>query len=114
MIVGGVDVGKTGIGDVLINPTWEQMVQREPLMAFSFYLSGRKNLLLAIADEIIENLERAFAGTMVDGDRVERAENLMWLWTLGAYEVVRTMCQAKACFSERVLGDLSQLKKILS
>jgi hypothetical protein len=38
----------------------------------------------------------------------------MWLWTLGTYEVVRTMCQAKSCFSPRVLEGLAQLKKILS
>jgi hypothetical protein len=28
---------------------------------------------------------------------------LFWLWTLGAYEIVRTMCQAQSCFSERGL-----------
>jgi hypothetical protein len=102
------------ITEVLINPTWEQMVQRDPLIAFSWYLSGRKNVLLAIADEIIENLDRAFSGTVVAGGRVERAESLMWLWTLGAYEVVRTMCQAKNCFSERASIELTQLKKTLS
>ncbi len=105
---------QTHIEDVLINPTWEQSVQREPLIAFSFYLSGRKNVLLAIADEIIENLDRGFSGTFVDGGQVERAESLMWLWILGAYEIVRTMCQAKSCFSERVFDELAQLKKGLS
>src|SRR5271166_1019795 len=104
----------TRITDVLINPTWEQVVEREPLIAFSFYLSGRINVLLAFACEIIENLDRGFSSTVVDGGRVERAESLMWLWTLGAYEVVRTICQAKTCFSERALSDLVQLKKTLS
>jgi hypothetical protein len=28
--------------------------------------------------------------------------------------VVRTMCQARGCFSERAAGDLARLKKILS
>jgi len=105
---------KTRVRGLLINPTWEQVVQREPLIAFSFYLSGRINVLLAFADEIIENLDRGFSGMVKDGSRIERAESLMWLWTLGAYEVVRTMCQAKGCFSEKALGDLSQLKKTLS
>jgi hypothetical protein len=104
----------TRITDVLINPTWEQVVEREPLIVFSFYLSGRINVLLGFASEIIENLDQGFSSTVIDGGRVERAESLMWLWTLGAYEVVRTMCQAKGCFSERTLGDLSQLKKTLS
>ncbi len=90
---------------VLINPAWEQMVEQDPLIAFSWYLSGRKNVLLAIAVEIIENL---------DVERFDRAESLMWLWTLGAYEVVRTMCQAKSCFSETAWDELVQLKKSLS
>jgi hypothetical protein len=38
----------------------------------------------------------------------------MWLWTLGAYEVVRIICQAKGCFSEKTLDQLTQLKKTLS
>ncbi len=44
--------------EVLINPTWEEMVEREPLLAFSFYLLGRVNVLLGIADEIVEHLDQ--------------------------------------------------------
>jgi hypothetical protein len=95
----------------LVNPTWAQTVEREPLIAFSHYLSGRVNVLCSFADEIIENLDKGFSGQRVDGGRVERAESLMWFWLLGAYEVVRTMHQAKECFSERLVQDLSGLKK---
>ena len=99
---------------VLVNPTWEQIVERDPLIAFSHYLSGRVHVLLAIADEITENLDGGFFGQVVDGRQVERAESLMWLWMLGAYEVVRTMCQAKACFTQQTLDELNKLKKLLS
>ncbi len=99
---------------VLVNPTWEQIVERDPVIAFSNYLSGRVHVLLAVADEIIANLDQGFRGKSVDGSRVGRAESLMWLWTLGAYEVVRTMCQAKNCFSDKLLSQLCQLKKILA
>jgi hypothetical protein len=102
------------VKDVLINPTWDQVVEREPLIAFSFYLSGRTNVLLDIADEIIGNLDQAFSAAIVDGGRVDRAESLMWLWTLGAYEVVRTICQAKNCFSDGALSEFSELKKSLA
>jgi hypothetical protein len=98
----------------LMNPTREQIIEREPLMVFSHYLSGRVLVLLSFADEIVEGLDRGFSGQSVDGGQVERAESLMWLWILGAYEVVRTMCQAKQCFSERAGQDLSNLKKTLS
>lgn len=99
---------------ILVNPTWEQTVEREPLIAFSHYLSGRVNVLCSFADEIIENLDRGFSGECVDGGRVERAESLMWFWLLGAYEVVRTMHQAKGCFSERLVQELGSLKKTLA
>ena len=95
----------------LVNPTWAQTVEREPLIAFSHYLSGRVNVLCSFADEIIENLDKGFSGQCVDGGRVMRAESLMWFWLLGAYEVVRTLHQAKECFSERLVQDLSGLKK---
>jgi hypothetical protein len=99
---------------VLLNPTGDQMVERDPLIAFSWYLSGRKNVLLAIAAEIVENLDQACSGPVVDGGRFERAESLMWLWTLGAYEVVRAMCQAKSCFLKKAWDELDRFKKSLS
>ena len=102
------------IKEVLINPSEEEMLAREPLMAFSFYLSGRNNVLLSIADEIIENLDKGFSSNLIHFGLIERAETLMWLWTLGAYEVVRTMCQAKECFSENFYTKISQLKRDLS
>lgn len=87
------------------------MSTQDPLAAFSYYLSGRSQVLLAIADEIVENLDACDpgAGAAWSGPRT-RASDLMWLWTLGAYEVVRTMCQANACFSARFLRALSDLK----
>jgi hypothetical protein len=99
---------------ILTNPTWAQTVEREPLIAFSHYLSGRVNVLCSFADEIVENLDEGFSGECVDGGRVERAESLMWFWLLGAYEVVRTMDQAKGCFSETLVQELSSLKKTLA
>jgi hypothetical protein len=99
---------------VLYNPTWAESIEREPLLAFSHYLSGRVSVLCSFAQEIIENLDAGFSSKSVDGGRVDRAESLMWLWLLGAYEVVRTMHQAKSCFSERLLQDLAGLKKALA
>ncbi len=95
---------------LLLNPSEEEILAREPLMAFSFYLSGRNNVLLSISDEIIENLDKSFSTNPIQGGMIEHASTLMWLWTLGAYEVVRTMCQAKECFSEKFYKKISGLK----
>lgn len=99
---------------ILVNPTWEQIVEREPLMVFSHYLCGRVNVLCSFADEILENLDKGFSVQPVNGELVERAESLMWFWLLGAYEIVRTMHQAKVCFSETLVQDLSSLKTTLA
>ncbi len=98
----------------LLNPTEEQMVERYPLIAFSFYLFGRVNVLYAFGDEIIDNLDKGFSVECINSEWVVRAESLMWLWLLGAYEVVRTMCQAEQCFSKRFAHDLRDLKKLLA
>lgn len=98
----------------LINPTQDEELDREPLLAFSFYLSSRVLQLLSIAVEITEDLDKGFGTNPVDGARVGRASIMMWLWTLGAYEVVRTMCQAKTCFSPETMAQLEELKRHLA
>ena len=92
--------------EVLINPTWEEMVSREPLLAFSFALSTRNNQLATIADEILDNLDKGISKNLIDSTYVTRAGISVWLWTLGAYEIVRTMCQAKTCFTSECLERL--------
>jgi hypothetical protein len=100
--------------EILINPTWEQQVEREPLLAFSFILSTRNNQLLTVADEILELLDDGISEKFIYGPKVTRAGILMWLWSLGAYEVVRTMCQAEKCFSPSYIDKLKSLKKALA
>jgi len=98
----------------LINPTTDEVEASDPIGIFSFYLSGRVNVLCTFAEEILENLDEGFSSTTVKGDRIGRAESLMWLWILGAYEVVRTMVQADKCFSSDALTKLKLLKKSLA
>jgi hypothetical protein len=92
--------------------TVEQFERENPLWRFSPYLFGRINVLMGIRIEILECLDRTF-GESVDFTQLERAEELAWLWTLGAYEVVRTMCQAKSCFSLRAENALRDLKRTI-
>jgi hypothetical protein len=100
--------------ECMINPTVEQSFERDPISFFSFYLSGKVNVLCAFAEEVIENLDRGFSSQSIDSGSVERAESLMWLWLLGAYEIVRTMHQAKHCFNGRVASDIGNLKDLLA
>lgn len=98
----------------LLNPTEDQSLEREPLLAYSFYLNGRVHALMHIASEIEEALDLGFGSTLVHGGLVGRADTLMWLWILGAYEVMRTMCQSPGCFSEQALTRFKSMKKSLA
>jgi hypothetical protein len=98
----------------LLNPTWAELVASDPFIAFSWYLSGRKNCVLELGREILADLDNAFSGPVIDGGQLERAEMLMWFWTFGAYEVIRTMSQAQTCFAARVSAELNSLKKELA
>jgi hypothetical protein len=99
---------------ILINPTWDQCLAIEPLLAFSFILSTRNNQLSAVADEILELLDSGISSEFMDGSKVTKAGILMWLWILGAYEIVRTMCQSNNCFSSKYMEKLVPLKKKLA
>lgn len=87
------------------------MPTTSPLLAFSIYLSGRNQALLALAHEITEKLDACISNAgIVSHEPRARASDLMWLWTLGAYEVTRTLCQARECFSDRFYRDVADLK----
>lgn len=53
----------------LVNPTEEERLLQEPLIAFSYYLSDRNNVLLSISDEIIENLDKGFTNKSYRSNR---------------------------------------------
>lgn len=99
--------------EYLVNPTQEEILEREPLIAFSFYLSNKNNLLLHLSDEILENLDKGF-GEKINTKLIGEASFWTWFWTLGAYEVVRTISQAKECFSDAFITKINILKKQLA
>ncbi len=97
-----------------MDEAWVKFTEKHPLAKFSYYLNGRVLGLKEIENEILDNLDNAFVDDVSYHEEISRAELLIWLWTLGSYEVIRTMHQAKSCFSERVQEELFVLKKRLS
>ncbi len=89
-------------------------MEREPLLTFSYYLSGRVNVLIDLEDEILALLDDGFTDEAVYGGKIGRASTLMWLWTLGACKVIRTICQANSYFSQPAQKKFKDLKKTLS
>lgn len=48
------------------------------------------------------------------GANFQKIYGNFWLWVIGAYEVSRTICEYKSCFSERLHGDSLKFKKRIS
>lgn len=72
--------------ECLINPA------RESLLAFSFYLYERNKNVLQLSGEILRNLDIGFNdGKDINSTIIGNASVSMWFWTLGAYEIVRTI-----------------------
>jgi hypothetical protein len=92
----------------------EDMINRDPLLKFSLYTAVQKSALSNIGQEIVAHLDNS---NLPDGHvspAILRAYELFWLWTLGAYEVIRVMDEHTGCFAPSVAKQIKALKKRLA
>jgi len=99
----------------------EEMLNQNPLVAFSLYTDIQCRTLQILGEEILACLDAGIEpdggtgrGTICNGEVIDRGYGQFWLWVLGTYEVVRTMCQAEQCFSQPVADNLRALKRRLA
>ncbi len=72
-----------------------------PLARVCGYLATRHRVLTDLADEVL---------ALLDEGEAQRASDRMWLWTLGAYEVARTLSQAHEALSPSFHRAVTLLK----
>ena len=103
------------------NARREERLNKNPLLAFSDYTDTYFKIVTTLGREIIECLEAERSpepeGRILmrcDGLSIDASYGKFWLWLLGAYEIVRTMCQASQCFSDRINPQLKNLKNKLT
>ena len=92
------------------NPDFDKYLAERPLLYFSAYTSLQVEMLNRTESDIIGMLENMYK----DANTINNVYSLFWLWTLGAYEVVRTMTQAKSSFSATVHEKLLNYKRKIS
>src|SRR6266478_2222182 len=93
------------------DPLVERMFNENPLIAFSPFTHGQVEILRDLSTRLFAELDRAIDAGEVDGQGFQRAYAMFWLWVLGAYEVTRTMSQARSCFSEQLASRVTEFKK---
>ncbi|CAN7497531.1 hypothetical protein [Mesorhizobium sp. LjNodule214] len=86
-------------------PQIEEMYGRSPLLAFSLYTVAQLQSLQRIRSEILAAMDQR-----EPGPDLMKAYDFFWFWTLGAYEIVRTMDENKSCFSTPVAARINALK----
>jgi hypothetical protein len=103
------------------NPIIEKILNKNPLTVFSVYTDIQCRTVQTLGREILLCLDVGITpdagtgqGTICGGDVINRGYGQFWLWVLGAYEIVRTMCQAEKCFSPRVANELKGFKRKLA
>ena len=92
-------------------PIVERMLDENPLIAFSPFTHGQVEILRDLATRLFAELDRTIGAGQVDGQGFQRCYAMFWLWVLGAYEVTRTMSQARSCFSEQLASRITEFKK---
>lgn len=96
-----------------------EAMKQSPLVQFSVYTHLQVEIVDDLGSQILEALDAMFTVTdagqqQVDAQAFRRVYGMYWLWILGAYEVTRTMCQARTCFSEEARVELSAIKTSIS
>ncbi|NQU67731.1 MAG: hypothetical protein HQ510_07305 [Candidatus Marinimicrobia bacterium] len=89
----------------------EEILKKQPLVVFSIYTHIQVQFLERYGNELCESLDKMLAEKHVISGDIQLTYGQIWLWILGAYEVVRTMCQAKACFSDALFDRLIFFKR---
>jgi len=99
----------------------EEYYNKNPLIFFSVYTDTQYKIVRSLGGDIVRCLEETISidesgtvNTRLTGEFTDDAYEKFWLWILGAYEVVRTMAQAKACFIDDVPQKLEELKQTLA
>src|SRR4051794_39337074 len=91
----------------------EEIHNNNPLIVFSVYTDIQSRTIRGLGQDILASLEAGITpddgtgkGIVCSGEVIDCCYGQFWLWILGAYEVVRTMCQAELCFSPRAATEL--------
>lgn len=103
------------------DPIIEDMLNKNPLVLFSIYTDVQSRTIRELGREIVTCFEEGITtpdesgkGIVCGGHVMNRGYGQFWLWVIGAYEIVRTMCQAERCFSPVLAAELKVLKRQLS
>jgi hypothetical protein len=93
---------------------FHDFLRRNPLYVFSMYTGKQVEIVSELGAKIERLLDEAITASAVDGTLFQQIYGDFWLWVLGAYEIVRTMSQAKVSFTPDTIGRINVYKRKLA
>lgn len=85
-----------------------KMIRNNPIISFSVYTNTQVQTIKSLGKEILDLLD---SPKFIEGNSILDIYCRFWLWVLGSYEILRTMSQAKKCFTLSFHKKLTELKK---
>ncbi|MGF6936984.1 hypothetical protein OKW41_006146 [Paraburkholderia sp. UCT70] len=98
-------------------PATEHPYQSCPLLGFSIYSVMQVRLLRKLGDQFVQSANQLMSKEperLFDGEDHLNTYGQFWLWVLGAYEVTRTMKEARSCFSSGASARIAAFNQRLS
>ena len=92
----------------------KEVTAEHPLLLFSLYTEIQVKSLARLGEKLNRLMHPTQDRTDIDASNFTEFYDLFWLWVLGAYEVIRTMDQHKACFCECKRVEITQHKHRLA
>lgn len=93
-----------------------KLMTDNPLINFSLYTHMQAEVIRSLGNEICGILDASFilnsdGSKHLDGNQLRNIWGKFWLWIIGSYEIVRTVSQAKGCFTEEVSDRFDCFKR---
>jgi hypothetical protein len=93
----------------------QDILEHSPLLKFSLYTQIQFQAIQEIGEETLRSMTWRPAPELgMSSSNLKRAYHLFWLWTLGAYEVIRTMSEHHDCFDSETAQKISEMKRELA
>lgn len=91
--------------------TGRNPLQTQPLLRFSLYTAWQAQVILRKGDDLLQIASDWSPENIIEIDEYDAD---FWLWTLGAFELFRTMAQHSECFGEEFSKLVRETKSRLA
>jgi len=92
---------------------FQAILDADPLYLFELYPMIQARYVADLGEEILAVLDECIGQEVIPGTKLNVVHSKFWFWTLGAYELIRTLSQHKDCFSLERQRKIAEIKRLI-